>query len=60
MDVYEEIIANIQQKQNKSEVANLTRKAKDILLEATNLKEIKETPAQLVANVIGSLKLMEK
>jgi len=60
LDVYEEIIANIQQKQNKSEVANLTRKAKDILLEATNLKEIKETPAQLVANVIGSLKLMEK
>ncbi len=60
LNIYEKIITNIQNKTGKKEVSNLTKEAKKLLLEATRLKEVKETPKELVENVINSLNAMEQ
>ncbi|GEM_PF-6598161 len=60
LNIYEKIITNIQNKTGKKEVSNLTKEAKKLLLEATGLKEVKETPKELVENVINSLNAMEQ
>lgn len=58
LEIYQKIIENIKAKRGKKEVQKLTKEAKKIVLKATGLKEIKETPSQLVANVKNSLKAM--
>lgn len=58
--IYEKIISNIEKKKNKKEVKTLTKEAKKIVLTATGLKDIKETPKEIVSHINSSLNAMLK
>jgi high-affinity iron transporter len=58
LDIYEKIITNIQSKKNKKEVRTLTKEAKKIILAATGLKELKETPKEIISHINDSLASM--
>ena len=60
LKIYEKIITNIQNKRNKKEVGSLTKEAKKIILVATGLKELKETPKEIVSHIFDSLSSMEQ
>ncbi|BCD61158.1 MULTISPECIES: FTR1 family protein [unclassified Nitratiruptor] len=58
--IYEKIISNIEKKKNKKEVKTLTKEAKKIVLTATGVKDIRETPKEIVSHINSSLDAMLK
>lgn len=59
LKIYAKIIDDIQKKINKKEVSSLTKQAKKIILAATGLKEVKETPKEIVSHIVANLDLIK-
>jgi len=58
LQIYKKVINDIQNKRGKKEVRTLTKEAKKIVLQATNLKEVRETPKEIISHINSSLDSM--
>jgi len=57
--IYDKIVIIIEKKESSKEVTKLTKKAKNLILSATGLKEVKESSDELIANINNSLNLLK-